>query len=75
MDGQTLAESLSEQELAERVLKAEERINCIETTLAAVADEIDGISLSSRCSKCEESLLLIKDGTLYCPYCGDGHSL
>ncbi|MDS0284650.1 hypothetical protein [Haloarcula onubensis] len=75
MDGQTLAESLSKQELAERILQAEQRIDCMETTLAAVADEIDGVSLSSRCSKCEESLLLVKEGMLYCPYCGDGHSL
>ena len=75
MDGQTLAESLSEQELAERIVKAEERIDCMETTLAAVTDEIEGVSLSSRCSKCQQSLLLIKDGMLYCPNCGDGHSL
>lgn len=75
MDGQTMAESLSEQELAERVLSAEQRLDCIETTLAAIADEIDGLSLSSRCSKCEESLLLIKDGMLYCPHCGSGHTL
>jgi exosome complex RNA-binding protein Csl4 len=75
MDGQTLAESLSKQELAERILKAERRIDCVETTLAAVTDEIEGVSLSSRCSKCEQSLLLIKHGMLYCPNCGDGHSL
>jgi len=75
MDGQTMAETLSKQELAKRVVNVEDRVDCLETTLAAVADEMDGISLSSRCSKCEESLLLIKDGTLYCPHCGDGHSL
>lgn len=75
MDGQTLAESLSKQELAERIVKAEQRIDCMERTLAAVTDEIEGVSLSSRCSKCEESLLLIKNGMLYCPNCGDGHSL
>jgi len=75
MDGQTIAETLSKQELAKRVVNVEDRVDCLETTLAAVADEMDGISLSSRCSKCEESLLLIKDGTLYCPHCGDGHSL
>jgi len=75
MDGQTIAESLSKQELAERVVDAEQRLDCLETTLAAVADEIDGLSLSSRCSKCEESMLIIKDGTLYCPTCGAGHSL
>lgn len=75
MDGQTMAESLSEQELAERILRAERRIDCMETTLAAVTDEIDGVSLSSTCSKCEQSLLLIKDGMLYCPNCGNGHSL
>jgi len=75
MDGQTMAESLSEQELARRVLRAEQRIECMETTLAAVTDEIEGVSLSTRCSKCEKSLLLIKDGMLYCPQCGDGHPL
>jgi len=75
MDGRPLSESLSNRELAERVLETQQRIDCLETTLAAVADEVEGLSLSSRCSKCEECLLLIKDGTLYCPYCGDGHSL
>jgi len=70
-----MAESLSEQELAERVVRAERRIDCMETALAAVTDEIDGVSLSSRCSKCEQSLLLIKDGMLHCPNCGNGHPL
>jgi len=75
MDGQTLADSLSDRELAERVLQAEQRLDCMETTLAAVTAEIDGVSLSSQCSKCEAALLLIKDGMLCCPNCGDGHSL
>ena len=75
MDGQTMAESPSKQELAERLMQAEKRLDCMETTLAAVADEIDGLSLSSRCSKCAESMLIIRDGMLYCPHCGDGHSL
>ncbi len=75
MDGRTIAESLSDQELAERVVEMEKQLDRLETTLAAVADEIDGISLSSQCGKCEESLLLIKDGTLYCPYCGNGDPL
>lgn len=75
MDGQTISESVSKQELAERVLEAEQRLDCMERTLAAVTDEIDGVSLSSRCGKCEQSLLLIKDGMLCCPNCGDGHSL
>ena len=75
MDGQTLAESLSKHELAERLVEVEQRLDCMETTLAGVANEIEGVSLSSRCSKCQQSLLLIKDGMLYCPNCGDGHSL
>ena len=75
MDGRTIAESLSNQELAQRVVEVEERLDCLETTLAAVADEIDGISLSGQCSNCEEALLLIKDGTLYCPCCGNGRPL
>ena len=75
MDGQTLAESLSKRELAERIVTVERRLDCMETTLAAVADEIDGLALSSRCSNCEESLLLIKDGMLCCPNCGDGRPL
>ncbi|WP_324664519.1 hypothetical protein [Haloarcula sediminis] len=75
MDGQTMAESLSDQELAQRVVEVENRLDCLETTLASVADEIDGLSLSSPCGKCEKSLLLIKDGTLYCPYCGNGDPL
>lgn len=75
MDGQTQTGSLSEQELAERVRKAEQRIDCMENTLAAVASEIDGLSLSCRCSKCESAMLLITDGVLHCPNCGDRHSL
>jgi hypothetical protein len=75
MSGQKLAESLSEQEMAEQLVEAEKRLDCLETTLSAVADEVEGLSLSSRCSKCEESMLLIRDGILYCPSCGDGHSL
>jgi len=75
MEGQTVGESLSDRELAHRLLELEKRVDCLETTLAAVADEIDGLSLSSRCSKCEESMLIVRDGMLYCPYCGDGHSL
>jgi len=75
MDGQQLAESLSEQELAERVLEAEKRISCMESALAAVADEIEGISVSCRCSKCESSLLLIKEEVLHCPNCGNSRSL
>lgn len=75
MDGQTMAESVSKQDLVDRLVKTEKRIDCLETTLAAVTEEIDGLSLSSRCSKCEESMLIIRDGMLYCPHCGDGHSL
>ena len=75
MNGQTSAESLSNQELAKRVLEAEQRVDCIETTLAAVTAEIDDISLGNRCTRCEGALLLIKDGMLHCPNCGDGHSL
>ena len=75
MSGQPFVESLSKQELAERVHSAEKRIDCLETTISAVAEEIENVSLSSRCSKCEESMLIIKEGVLYCPNCGDGHSL
>ncbi|MDS0261469.1 hypothetical protein NDI56_18870 [Haloarcula sp. S1CR25-12] len=75
MEGQSVAESLSEREMVERLVETEKRIDCIETTLSAVTDEIDGLSLSSRCSKCENAMLIIKDGVLYCPSCGDGHSL
>ncbi|WP_277542980.1 hypothetical protein [Haloarcula laminariae] len=70
-----MAESLSKQELAQRVVKLEERLDCLETTLTAVTDEIDGVSLSSQCGHCEKSLLLVKDETLYCPHCSNGHPL
>jgi hypothetical protein len=70
-----MVKSLSKRELAERLVSMEDRLDCMETTLAAVAGEIDGVSLSSRCSKCEQSMLIIKDGMLYCPHCGHGNSL
>lgn len=75
MERQSAVRSLSEQELRERIVEVEERMDCLETTLAAVAGETNSLSLGGRCDGCDESLMLIKDGTIYCPHCGNGQSL
>lgn len=62
-------------QLSDRIDEYEKRIDCLETTLGAIASEIGDVSVCGRCQSCEKCLMLLDDGMLYCPNCGNGQPL
>jgi len=75
MDAESETEPASSQATQDRIEELEQRLECLENTLRAVTNNIDGLSLSGRCVSCKKCLQVIEDGTMYCPRCGDGQSL
>lgn len=61
--------------MSERLDEYEKRIDCLQNTLGAIAREAGNISVRGRCGSCEQSLMLLDDGMLYCPKCGNGRPL
>ncbi|AFO56469.1 MULTISPECIES: hypothetical protein [unclassified Natrinema] len=56
--------------LEDRLEAAEYQQRLLRTTVAGLAREI-GCSLGCQCSRCERSYTFVKDGSMYCPRCGD----
>lgn len=55
--------------LAAAVERQEEKIRWLETALKAVG-RATGVSVSGRCSKCSDGVMLSQDGVLKCSSCG-----
>ncbi|WP_218155504.1 hypothetical protein [Halomicrobium zhouii] len=47
----------------------------LQNTLQAVARETGIASVTHPCRRCERSLLLVRDGQLYCPNCRYGRTV
>lgn len=56
--------------LSVRLEAAETRQRLLEHTVRGLARE-SGISVGSPCTSCEQCHVLVKDGIMYCPRCGD----
>ncbi|MCU4740887.1 hypothetical protein OB955_06910 [Halobacteria archaeon AArc-m2/3/4] len=57
------------EEMGDRLEANERRIVQLENTLHGVARVTGDITITYPCLKCDRSLLLIRDGMLYCPCC------
>lgn len=55
-------------DVCDRQEELDGRLEMIENTLQAVAEE-QGLSIGGACTDCERSLLVIEDGRLSCPVC------
>lgn len=53
----------------------ERRIDRLENTLKAVAEETGSVSVHGPCQSCGQCLVLRRRGEVYCPQCGEGQSL
>lgn len=62
-------------QMSDRLDEYEQRVECLQNTLQAITREVGDISISSPCGSCEECLLILKDGMMYCPECGNGRPL
>jgi len=62
-------------DLRERLVETEERVEQLQNTLQAVAREAGIASVTHPCRRCEQSLLLVRDGRIYCPSCRYGRSV
>nr|WP_238705341.1 hypothetical protein [Natrinema pallidum] len=60
--------------LENRLEGAEYQQRLLRTTVAGLAREV-GCSLGCQCSRCEGSYTFVKDGSMYCPRCGDREPL
>lgn len=56
------------EDVVDRQEELEGRLEMIENTLQAVAEE-QGLSIGGACTDCEQSLLVIDNGRLSCPVC------
>lgn len=57
-------------------LEANERaLEQLRNTVSALARETDGITVGQPCDRCDRVLLLISDGTMYCPQCSYRRSM
>lgn len=57
------------EQVVERLEVTERRIVQLSNTVQAIATEFGGVSVHAPCSRCDRSLLLSRDGVLYCPQC------
>ena len=53
----------------------ERHVSRLENTVKAVARESGSVTVHGPCQHCNDCLLFYRDGTLYCPHCGDGRHL
>ncbi|MCU4741171.1 hypothetical protein [Natronoglomus mannanivorans] len=55
--------------LREQVERVQLRLEQVERTLSAVANETAGIQIAGPCTRCERSLLVMRDNSFTCPTC------
>ncbi|MFC4248594.1 hypothetical protein ACFOZ7_16940 [Natribaculum luteum] len=60
----------SRTDLTEQVETLQLRLEQLERTLSAIATDAANVSVAGPCTKCQRSLLLMRDGVLECPACG-----
>lgn len=61
-------------QITERLEKHEQRLERLQFTLRAVVRETSDVSISGPCGQCNRCYLLLKNGMMYCPQCGNGGS-
>lgn len=49
----------------------EQHVERLETTVRALAREVDATTLGGPCSRCGQCLLFKREDRMYCPHCGD----
>ena len=54
--------------LEDRLEETEQRVVQLENTMRGIVREANGISVGGPC-KCGESLLIVRERTMYCPSC------
>lgn len=69
------ADERERDQIFERLEQQEMQLERIKNTIKGVADEIGGLSVDGQCNSCGQSLLLVRDGQLFCPHCKDGKTL
>lgn len=62
-------------ELSERLAETERRVEQLRNALCAVARAGSDVSVTHSCRHCEQSLMLVRNGQLYCPNCRYGRSV
>lgn len=62
------------EDVIDRQEELDGRLEMIENTLQAVAEE-QGLSIGGACTDCGQSLLVIENGRLSCPVCGNQRQL
>lgn len=55
--------------LTERLEADERALVQLRNTVDALARETAGITVCHPCDRCEQSLMLLREGTMYCPHC------
>lgn len=61
--------------LREQLESVQVRLEQLERTLSAVANETAGIQIAGPCTRCERSLLIVRDNSFTCPTCQYRRSL
>lgn len=61
--------------LREQFESLQVRLEQLERTLSAVANETAGIQIAGPCTRCERSLLIVRDNSFTCPACQYQRSL
>lgn len=61
--------------LRDQVETVQLRLEQLERTLSAVANETAGIQIAGPCTRCERSLLIMRDNSFTCPTCQYQRSL
>ncbi|ELZ20458.1 hypothetical protein C475_20477 [Halosimplex carlsbadense 2-9-1] len=61
--------------LARRLDAQERQLERVRNALKGVATEVGGLSVSGPCDGCERSLLLVREGQIFCPRCRGGATL
>lgn len=62
-------------ELRERLAETECQVEQLQNALRAVAREAGDVSVSHPCRNCERSLVLVRNGQIYCPNCRYGRTM
>lgn len=57
-----------------RLEATERQQRLLRTTIGGLAREV-GCSLGCQCNRCDESYMLVREGTMHCPHCGYRESL
>ena len=68
-----LAEECSE--IRARLAETEQHVEQLQNTLCGLAREATDLSVRHPCRKCKASLMLARNGQIYCPNCRYGRTV